>query len=107
MYKCSFFRVFTYSKTQESSFDMATGYGLDGRGPFPGKDTFFLFPVASRQVMRPTQPPIQRVLEAVSPGVKPPGYEAHYSLPSCAEFKNDGAIPSLPPYVFMARCLVN
>jgi hypothetical protein len=36
------------------------------------------------------------------PGVKAAGREADHSLPTSVEFENGGAIPSTPPYVFMA-----
>jgi hypothetical protein len=43
----------------------------------------------------PTQPPIQWVPGALSPGVKRQGREADHSLPSSAEVKNGGAISPL------------
>jgi hypothetical protein len=67
----------------------------------PGTDSreeqeFFLFSIASRPALGPTQPPIQWVLEALSPEVKRPGHEADYLPPSSAEVKNGGAIPPPP-----------
>jgi hypothetical protein len=56
----------------------------------------FLYSAASRQVLGPTQPPIQRVLGALSPGVKWPGGEADHSPGSSAEVKSGGGIPPLP-----------
>jgi hypothetical protein len=53
----------------------------------------------------PTQLPVQCVLGSVSTGVRRPGRKANHSPPSGAEFKNGGAIPSLPN-IFMAWCLV-
>jgi hypothetical protein len=44
----------------------------------------------------PTLLPIQRVLGALFLGVKLPGREADHSPLSCAEVKNDGAIPPFP-----------
>jgi hypothetical protein len=41
---------------------------------------------------RATQPPIQWVSGALSPGIKRPGSAADRSPPSSAEVKNDGAI---------------
>jgi hypothetical protein len=38
--------------------------------------------------LEPTQPPIQRVPGALSPGVKREGREADHSAPSSAEVKN-------------------
>jgi hypothetical protein len=43
-----------------------------------------------------TQPPIQCVLGAISPGIMCQGREADHSPPSNAEIKNNGAIPPLP-----------
>jgi hypothetical protein len=47
----------------------------------------FLFTTASRIALGPTQPPIQWVPGALSLGVKQPGSEADYSLPSSAKVK--------------------
>jgi hypothetical protein len=44
---------------------------------------------------RPTEPPIQWVLGALSPGAKRQRREADHSPPSCAEVKNGGAMPPL------------
>jgi hypothetical protein len=72
------------------------GYGLKGRGSIPGRGKVFLFSIASRPALGPTQPPIQWVLWALSPGVKWPGHEADHSPSSAAQVKNGGPIPS--PY---------
>jgi hypothetical protein len=53
-----------------------------------------------------SKPPIQWVLEALSPGIKQPVREADYSPPYSAEVKNAWSYISTPPYVFMAWCLV-
>jgi hypothetical protein len=66
----------------------------------------FLFTTASRTALRPTQPPIQWVPGAPSPGVKRPGREADRSPPSSAEVKNAWSYTSTPQYVLMAWCLV-
>jgi hypothetical protein len=47
----------------------------------------FLFTTASRPALRPTQPPIQWVLGALSLGVKRPGRKSDHSPPSSAEVK--------------------
>jgi hypothetical protein len=67
---------------------IATGYGLDSRGVgvrVPVGTRFFSSP---RHADPPTQPPIQWVLGALSPGVKRPEREADHS-PTRAEVKND------------------
>jgi hypothetical protein len=67
------------------------GYRVDGPGSSPGRSKIFLFFTASRPALGPTQPHIQWV-----PGALSPGQEADHSPPSSAEVKNDGAIPPLP-----------
>jgi hypothetical protein len=70
---------------------IATGYGLDD-----GRVKNFLFSTSSRQAMGSTQPPIQCVPGALSPGIKRPGRETDHSPPTNAEVKNGGAIYPLP-----------
>jgi hypothetical protein len=55
------------------------GYGLDGRGSIRGKEKICLFSASPTSVLRPTQPPIQWVPEALSPEVKLQGREADHS----------------------------
>jgi hypothetical protein len=55
-------------RSLDSSVGMATGYGLDGRGSIPGSDFSVLHNVHT--AVGPTQPPIQWVQGALSPGVK-------------------------------------
>jgi hypothetical protein len=79
----------------DSSVGLATAYLLDGPGSILGKDKIFLFSTASRPAVGPTQPPIQWVPGALSPGVKRKWREADHSPPSSDEAKNGGAIPPL------------
>jgi hypothetical protein len=72
--------------------------GFDSRQ----RQEIFLFPTASRPTLGPTQPPVQWVPGALSPGVKQPGREPGHSLPSSGEVENGGAIP---PHVFIQLCL--
>jgi hypothetical protein len=58
--------------------------------------------MSSRPALRPTQPPIQWVLGTLSQGVKRQGREADHAPPCSAEVMKGGAIPPVPPYVFMA-----
>jgi len=60
----------------------------------------FLFAIASRPALGPTQPPIQWVPEALYLGKKRPGPEADHSN-LVPRLRMRGAIP-LPPYAFMA-----
>jgi hypothetical protein len=59
--------------SSDSSVVTALDYGLDDRGSrvrFPAGLGIFLFTAASRTALGPTQPPIQRVPEALFLGVK-------------------------------------
>jgi hypothetical protein len=77
--------------SRDSSVGIATGYRLDGWGWIPGRGKIFLFSTAG-----PTQPPIECVPGAISPGVKRQRREADHSPPSSAEVKNGEAMPPLP-----------
>jgi hypothetical protein len=57
---------------------------------------FFLFSTSSRPVLGTTQPPIQLVQGALSPGVERPGREADHSPPTSAESRKCGSIHALP-----------
>jgi hypothetical protein len=83
--------------SRNSSIDIATDYGLDGRGSIPSRDKgIFFYYTASKQALGPTQTPIQWIRETITPGIKQPGREADQSPPSSAQVKNGGAIPALP-----------
>jgi hypothetical protein len=66
----------------------------------------FLFSTASRMVLGPIQPPIQKVPGNFSLGTKRPGREAGHSPPSNAEVKNVWSYISTPPYALMVWCEV-
>jgi hypothetical protein len=60
-------------------------------------------PITSILTQGPTQPPIQWVPRALSPGVKRQGLEADHSPPYIAEIKKVAAIPPFPYIrIFMA-----
>jgi hypothetical protein len=63
----------------------------------------FHFTTASRTALGPTQPPIQRVPWALSPGVKRPRREADHSPPSSSEVKNAWSYTSTPQYVYIKK----
>jgi hypothetical protein len=64
------FIVMHFAKSRDSSDSITMSYGLDGRGSIPGRGKIFLYSVESRSALGPTQPPIQWVSAALSPGAK-------------------------------------
>jgi hypothetical protein len=83
------------------------GYELDDR-KFKSRQGpgIFLFTTASRQDLKPTQLPIQRVAGAISLVVKGPGLKMtthHHLVPRSGMC---GATPSIPQYAPMAWCSV-
>jgi len=84
------------------------GYGLDDRGSIPGRvnDGIFSIATTSRPDVLPNQPPIQRILGALTQGVKRPGREADHSFPSSSKVKNMWSYNSTPQQILMTRCLV-
>jgi hypothetical protein len=73
-------------KRLDSSVGTATSFKLDGRVSIPGRGKIFLFSIASRPALGPTQPPEQWIA-----AVKRPESEADHSPPSRAEVKNDAS----------------
>jgi hypothetical protein len=71
------------------------GYRLDGQ------DKIIILSTMSRPALGPTQPIIQWMPMAISPGLDWQGCEADHSHPSSAEVKNGGAVTYTPPCVFM------
>jgi hypothetical protein len=90
--------------TQDSSVGIVTGYGLNRRvrSSSPGRGNNFVVSTSSRTVLGPTEPPIQWVMVALSPGVNRPGREAEHSPPSSAEVKKTWIYTSSLPYASMA-----
>jgi hypothetical protein len=69
-------------KSRDSVVGIATGYGLNDqrvRVRIPAGASIFHFSMSSRPALGSTQPPIQWVAGAVSPGLKQQGREADYS----------------------------
>jgi len=74
---------------------------------FPaGFENFYLRQQRPYQLQGPTQPHNQWVLEVPCSGVKLPGREADHSPQASAKVKNAWSYTCIPPYVFMAWCLV-
>jgi hypothetical protein len=68
--------------------DIASGYGLDDRGVEARVQVGSrAYSTSCRPTLGSTQPPIQWVLAALSPGIKRPGREADHSPPASAEVK--------------------
>jgi hypothetical protein len=97
-------------RSLDSSVGIATGYGLDdrwGRSSSPGMVKNFLISMSFRLALGSTQPHIQWVPGALFPGVKRQGREADCSPPTIAEVKTMWIYTSIPPYAFMAECLIS
>jgi hypothetical protein len=79
-----------YKFILKSPVGIATGCGLEGRVRFPtgARDTSLLH---SAETLGPTQPPLQWVSRALSPG-----READLSRQPSAKIKNGEATPQLP-----------
>jgi hypothetical protein len=71
-------------RRRDSVVGIATGRPRR-RSSSPGRVKSFLFSKSSRPALRSTQPPIQWVAGALSPGVKRPGSEADHSPPTSQE----------------------
>jgi hypothetical protein len=71
-----------------------------GRSLSPGRVKNFHFSTSPRLSPRPTEPPIQWALEALSPGLKRPGHEVDHSLRASAEIKKIWIYASTSPYTF-------
>jgi hypothetical protein len=65
--------------------------------------TFFASPRRLDRFLRPTQPPIQRVPGALSPGVNRPGREADHSPPIIAEVRSTWVYTSISPHASSCR----
>jgi hypothetical protein len=65
--------------------------------------------MSSRPALGPTQPPIQWIPGALSPGLggKEAGREAYHTQPASGEVKQMWSYKSIPPYAFMAWCLIS
>jgi hypothetical protein len=88
--------------SRDSAVGTVTGCGLGNRGGrsfILGRVKNFLFSMSTM--------PIQRVLGALSPGVKRPGREVDHSPPASAEIKKMWIYTSTPPCALMAYCLIS
>jgi hypothetical protein len=90
-------------RIRDSVVGIASGYGLDDRGVgvrVPVESRIFF--TSSRPALGSTQPPIQWVPGALSPGVKRQWREGDHSLPTSSEVKKMWIYTPTPPYAFMA-----
>jgi hypothetical protein len=54
----------------ESSISIVTDCGIDDQSSIPTRGRIFIFSIVSRLALQSTHPPVQWVLEGISPGVK-------------------------------------
>jgi hypothetical protein len=85
----------TLNKTVVTYFSGGPRAGRPGYNIQQGKN--FFFSTASRSALGPTQPTTQRILGAISTGVKRLGREANHSPQTSDGVKNDGGLPPFPP----------
>jgi hypothetical protein len=90
-------------RSRGSVVGTATGYGLNDRVvgvrvPVGSR----IFSISSRPTLGSTQPPVQWVPGALSPGVNRPGREADHSPPAIAEVMKMWIYTSTPPYALKA-----
>jgi hypothetical protein len=99
----SVFLKIHYFGSRDSAVGIATGYGLDDQGigvRVPVRSRIFI--TSSSSAVGSTQPPIQGVPGALSPGVKRTRSEADHSPPAIEKVKKIWIYTSTPPYAFMA-----
>jgi hypothetical protein len=104
-----YYYYYYYYGSRDSPVGIATGYGLDDLGlgvRVPVGSRIFSSPNCPDRLLSATQPPIQWVQEALSPGVKRSGCEADHSPQTRAEVKKIWIYTFTPPYAFMAQCLI-
>jgi hypothetical protein len=98
--------IHTYIQgSRDSAVGIATGYGIDGREVgvrVPVESRIFSSPRRPDRLWGFTQPPIQWIPWALSPGAKRPECEADHSPTTSAEFKKMWIYTSTSPYAFMA-----
>jgi hypothetical protein len=97
-------------RSRDSVVSIATGYGLDnqrGWSSSPRRVKNFLFSMLSRPAPGPSEPPIQWVPWALSPGVERPGCEADHSPQASAKVKKMWIYTSTPPNTFIAFTLLH
>jgi hypothetical protein len=88
----AFQRILVTRGSRDTAIGVAMGYGLDRPCSIPGIVPFSL--IHNVQIASgATQPHIQLLPGALSPGVKRQRREADHSPPSSAEDKKGGAIP--------------
>jgi hypothetical protein len=92
----------------QSVYRLATAWTTArGRSSSPDRVKNFLFSKSSRLALGSSQPLIQWVPGALSPGVKLPDHEADHSTSTSAEVKKMWIYTSTPPYAFTVQCLIS
>jgi hypothetical protein len=86
-----------------SAVGIATGHGLHNKGTGVRNPVGTrISSISFREILRPTQPPLQWVPEALSPVVKRQKHEADHSILTCAEVMETYISIATPPNVFTA-----
>jgi hypothetical protein len=93
------------NKTKEHNFKTYISHSWMTGVRFLAGELNFSLPIKSKPDLGHIQPPIQWI-PALSSKVKRLGGEADQSRQSSANVKNVWSYNSIPPYIFMARCVV-
>jgi hypothetical protein len=93
-FHCIFYLSLPMHRIRDSQVGIATGYRLGYSGPCRGK--IFLLFTSSRPALGPTNPTIQLVPGALSPGVKRQRHEVDHLPPTSAVVKNTWICISTP-----------
>jgi hypothetical protein len=98
----TFIIIYTLTKRRDSAVNIATGYGLEGRASeFDSVEERNLhFSVRSRSALKSTQSYIQKVVNAIFPGIKRSGREAENSSPTSTKINLTYIYISNTPHVF-------
>jgi hypothetical protein len=87
----------------DSSVGIGTGYELNVLSLIPGRRKILLISTESRPALKPTQPPFQWILGAISLW-READTQLHL-LPRSRLLELHPQSP--PPYIFMAQCLIH
>jgi hypothetical protein len=102
--------LFFFLKSRDRAVGIAAGYVLDDQGVavrVPVGARIFASPRRPYSLWGPPNLLSNEYLGVFLRGVKRPGHEADHSRPTSPEVKEMWIYTSIPPYAFMASCLIS